>query len=131
MWESQELWRFLPWGYLLTVTIELPVLLVGLSARHSWKTRLIAGFGLTAATYPIVVLVMPLALASSSRTTYLAVAEVFAPLAECGLFRLAIGRDESIHPAKYRRALARDFTAIICANLASFLAGEIVYAAWW
>ncbi len=81
--------------------------------------------------YPIVVLVMPLVLSGYSRATDLAVAEVFAPLAECVLFRLAVGKDESTHPAKNRRALARDFTAIIGANLASFLAGEIAYAAWW
>jgi hypothetical protein len=120
-----ELWSFLPVGYLLTVLIELPIVLVGLSSRHSLRDRLLAGFWLTACTYPIVVLVLPLALRPHySELTYLVVAETFAPLAECGLFWLAyINRLD--HDA---RATGRDFAAIILANLASFSLGELVYA---
>jgi hypothetical protein len=57
-----ELWRFLPLGYLFTILIETPVLLIGLSRRHSIRQRLFAGVWLTACTYPIVVLVMPISL---------------------------------------------------------------------
>ena len=32
---AAELWQLLPWGYLLTITLETPVLLFGLSERHS------------------------------------------------------------------------------------------------
>ena len=34
---AAELWQLLPWGYLLTITLETPVLLFGLSERHSWQ----------------------------------------------------------------------------------------------
>src|SRR5437868_9276132 len=81
-----ELWRFLLIGYPFTILIETPILLIGLSSRHSLKRRLFAGVWLTACTYPIVVLVMPLMFASFSRTVYLAVAETFAPVVECVLF---------------------------------------------
>ena len=49
---SSALWRFLPLGYLLTILIETPILLVGLSKRHPIKRRLLAGLWLTACTYP-------------------------------------------------------------------------------
>ena len=49
---------FCPGGYLLTVVVELPVLLVGLSRRHSIRDRILAGLALTAFTYPIVVCVL-------------------------------------------------------------------------
>ena len=52
-----ELWRFLPFGYLLTIAIETPILLFGLSPHHPKRRRLLAGVWLTACTYPIVVLV--------------------------------------------------------------------------
>jgi hypothetical protein len=42
--DPAALWRFLPWGYLLTVALELPVLFVGLSPRHSLRDRIVAGF---------------------------------------------------------------------------------------
>ena len=117
-----ELWHFLPLGYLLSILIETPVLLVGLSKRHSLKRRLLAGMWLTACTYPIVTLVLPLVLAHKSRTLYLVVAETFAPVAECGLFWLAFGRNEEMG----KRSMWRDFGAILVANLASFIVGEVV-----
>ena len=86
---SRELWRFLPVGYLFTVLIEAPILLLGLSPRHSMRRRLLAGFWLTACTYPIVVLVLPLLIAD--RTVYLSVAEVFAPFAECMMIEPIVG----------------------------------------
>lgn len=115
-----ELLRFFPIGYLLTILIETPVLLVGLSPRHDWKRRLFAGIWLTACTYPIVVLVLPLLLDRFGRGWYLIVAETFAPVGECVFFALAFGaRDE-------KGAFAwRDFATIVIANLLSFAAGEV------
>jgi len=112
-----ELWRFLPIGYLVTIAIEIPVLFFGLSAHHSKLRRLAAGVWLTACTYPIVTLVLPLLLWNQPRSMFLLVAEVFAPVAECSLFWLAFGRES-------RR---RDFVAIVIANLASFLLGEVIF----
>ena len=108
-----ELWRFFPLGYLFSILIETPVLLIGLSKRHPIKHRLFAGIWLTACTYPIVVLVLPLALANVSRAKYLVVAETFAPVAECILFWLAYGDREQIGKA----SMWRDFGAIVLANL--------------
>jgi hypothetical protein len=122
-----ELWRFLPLGYLFSILIETPVLLIGLSKRHPIKRRLCAGVWLTACTYPIVVLVLPLALANVSRAMYLVVAETFAPVAECILFWLAYGKAEQVGKA----SMWRDFGAIIVANLASFLGGEVLNAYGW
>jgi hypothetical protein len=120
---AEAAWRFLPWGYLLTVLIETPVLWVGLSSRHPAARRLAAGLWLTACTYPIVVLVLPLAMRDFSRTAYLAVAETFAPAAECALFYLAFLRGTV--PTD-RRAGGRDGAAIVVANLASFVVGEAI-----
>lgn len=122
-----ELWRFFPLGYLFSILIETPVLLIGLSNRHPIKRRLFAGIWLTACTYPIVVLVLPLALANVSRAKYLVVAETFAPVAECILFWLAYGDREQIGKA----SIWRDFGAIVLANLASFLGGEVLSAYGW
>ena len=122
-----DLWRFLPSGYLLSILIETPILLIGLSNRHSIKRRLFAGIWLTACTYPIVVLVMSLTLAGFSRATYLVVAETFAPVAECILFWLAYGKSEEVG----KRSMWQDFAAIVVANLASFIAGEILNAYGW
>ncbi|HWN10658.1 MAG TPA: hypothetical protein VNO50_15575 [Pyrinomonadaceae bacterium] len=116
-----ELWIFLPFGYLLTILIEAPILLIGLSRRHSLKRRLLAGVWLTACTYPIVTLVLPLLFTSEQRFWYLLVAETFAPVAECILFWLAFNQTEE--PGS--RAMWRDFACIIIANLASFGIGEI------
>jgi hypothetical protein len=122
-----ELWRFLPFGYLLTILIETPILLFGLSARHSIKRRVLAGVWLTACTYPIVTLVLPLLFTNSSRTVYLLVAETFAPVAECILFWLAFGNENEVGI----RSLWRDFATIVLANLASFLLGEVAHAYRW
>ena len=112
-----ELWRFLPLGYLVTIGIEIPILFFGLSAHHSKLRRVVAGFWLTACTYPIVTLVLPLLLVNGSRAFYLLVAETFAPVAECALFWLAFGGD----------ARWRDFGVIVVANIASFLVGEVIF----
>jgi hypothetical protein len=110
-----ELWRFLPFGYLLTITIETPILFFGLSPHHAKRRRIAAGIWLTACTYPIVILVLPLLMFDQSRAVFLLVAEVFAPLAECLLFWLAFGKESRW----------RDFLVIVIANVASFLIGEV------
>ena len=122
-----DLWRFLIPGYLLTILIETPVLLIGLSKRHSIKRRLIAGAWLTACTYPIVVLVLPPLFANTSRATYLIVAETFAPVAECILFCFAYGERTELG----KMSMWRDFATIIIANLASFGIGEVLNAYGW
>ncbi len=116
-----RLWYFLPVGYLLTILVETPVLLVGLTPKLSAKQRLACGAWLTACTYPIVVLVFPALLEDSSRATYLFVAETFAPVAECLIFWLAF-RGKGIFE---RRDWLRSFAAIVVANLASFGIGEV------
>ena len=113
-----ELWRFLPIGYLFTIAIETPILFFGLSPHHPKRRRILAGFWLTACTYPIVTLSLPLLLlVDHSRAFYLSIAEVFAPVAECLLFWAAFGKEVTW----------RDFAVIVVANLSSFLAGELVY----
>jgi len=124
---TSGLWRFLPFGYLLTILVETPILLIGLSKRHSIKRRLIAGVWLTACTYPIVVLVLPPLFENWSRAAYLIVAETFAPVAECILFWLAYGKPEELG----RPSMWRDFAAITIANLASFGIGEVLNAYGW
>jgi hypothetical protein len=118
---TEDLWRFLPLGYVFTVALETPVLALFLSPRHALRRRLFAGLWLTACTYPVVVLVLPPLFADSSRAAYLAVAETFAPAAECALFWLAFGSEQTAGG----RSLRRDFAAITAANLLSFLAGEV------
>ena len=122
-----ELWRFLPLGYLFSILIETPILLIGLSQRHSIKRRLFAGVWLTACTYPIVVLVLPFLFAGALRAVYLVVAETFAPVGECVLFWLAYGEAEQVGKV----SMWRDFIAIIIANLASFFGGEVLNAHGW
>lgn len=122
-----QLWRFLPLGYLLTILIETPILCVGLSQRHSLRRKILAGIWLTACTYPIVTLVLPLLFATTSRNRYLIVAETFAPVAECLLFWLAFGDRNEVG----KRSMGRDFLTIILANLASFGAGEVLNAWQW
>lgn len=121
--DADALWAFLPWGYLFTVVVELPVLLVGLSPRHTIRARLVAGLALTAFTYPLVVCVLPpLVWATWGRSWYLVVAETCAPLAECLLFFVAFGRSAD-HAAD-----RRDAAVIVAANLFSFGIGMAWYA---
>jgi hypothetical protein len=122
-----DLWRFFPLGYLFSILIETPILIIGLSRRHPIKHRLFAGIWLTACTYPIVVLVLPLLLTNASRSLYLIVAETFAPIAECILFWLAYGDAKQLG----KSSMWQDFVTIVIANLASFLGGEILNAYNW
>lgn len=130
----RELWEFLPIGYVFTIAVETPVLLVGLSARHSWAVRIFCGFWLTACTYPVVVLVLPSLFEEvlhldvlEYRWLYLLVAEIFAPVAECALFWIAFGKRELLNT----RSMYRDLGVIVLANLASFGLGEWIFNPWW
>ncbi|HMU35003.1 MAG TPA: hypothetical protein PKC89_14195 [Pyrinomonadaceae bacterium] len=119
-----DLWYFLPFGYLVTILIETPILLIGLGRKFTFKQKLLAGIWLTACTYPIVVIVLPAVFLGSPRWLYLTVAEVFAPVAECLLFWLAFRGTEAV-------SWTRTFAVIIIANLASFGLGEILNAYNW
>lgn len=134
--------------YALTVAIEAPVLLLLLSRRHGIGVRLFAGVWLTACTYPVVWLVLPPLFAGEPRWLYLAVAETFAPVAECAAFWFAFVRGRS-HPIanepdepdwgdnEFERVPSkigptwRDCGAIVLANLCSFGAGEVLIAMGW
>ena len=119
---TDDLWAFLPVGYAVTIALETPVLLLGLSPAHSTARRFFAGVWLTACTYPIVVLVLPtLVWEPFGRLPYLIVAEIFAPLAECLIFYFAFNAGTGLS----RRDCSRDMLSIIVANLVSFLPFEI------
>ncbi len=119
-----QLWIMLPIGYVLTVAIETPVLVLGLSKRHAMRDRVLAGLWLNACSYPMVILVFPYWFwAPYGREVYLVVSEVFAPLAECLLFWLAFCPRRQ----KARWSFIQDMAAIIGANLASFLLGEWIF----
>lgn len=122
-----ELWRFMPLGYLVTILIETPILLLGLSSRVTVRQKLWCGVWLTACTYPIVVLVLPALLYGYSRILYLAVAETFAPVAECALFWLAFRKRDDLTRSDW----IRNMIAIIAANLASFGLGEVLNSYGW
>lgn len=110
--------------YLLTISVETTVLLVGLSRRHSLLRKLLAGVWLTACTYPVVWYVIPSFLdPGEQRLPYLLIAETFAPAAECLIFWFAFIRGLP----RDRRATVRDMLVIVLANLASFGVGEAVY----
>jgi len=115
------LWKFLPIGYLLTIMVETPILVVGLSQKVTFKQKILCGIWLSACTYPIVVLVMPMVFADWQRWQYLTVAEVFAPSAECALFWLAFRGSRVLN----YRDWVECFIAIVVANVASFGVGEI------
>ncbi len=117
-----QLWYFLPFGYLVTILIETPILLLGLSPKIPFKHKLWCGVWLTACTYPIVVLVLPTLFYGMPRWQYLAVAETFAPVAECLIFWIAFRRGDRLETSDWIRCMA----TITIANLASFAFGELL-----
>lgn len=122
-----RLWYFLPIGYLTTILIETPVLLLGLPGKLSLKQKLFCGAWLTACTYPIVVLVLPALFVNDSRALYLWVAETFAPVGECLIFWMTFRGRVEFTGGDW----IRSFVAITIANLASFGIGEIInYFGW-
>jgi hypothetical protein len=122
--DPRDSWAFLIPGYLFTINIEAPILMLGLSPRHSMGRRLFCGFWLTACTYPIVVLVLPMLFdVTTDRVRYLLVAESVAHFGECALFWAAFGtREEFGKPSMWR-----DLGTVFGANLASFAAGELLF----
>jgi hypothetical protein len=109
--------------YIISVSIETPVLCWLLSPRYSMATRVFCGFFLTACSYPVMALVLPrIVNPFSNYFTFMTVAEVFAPVSECFVFWVLFARRAG--PGK--GSLKRDFVAIILANLASFAAGEVL-----
>ncbi len=132
-------------GYVLTVLIETLVLFALLSRRHPVRVRLFAGLWLTACTYPVVWLVLPGIF--EERWTYLTIAEIFAPVAECLIFWFAFVRRPAKKPVEIvadewsvvpqslppvsRWATPRDMAAITLANLCSFGFGEVLHAQGW
>lgn len=124
---ATELWQLLPWGYLLTIVLETPVLLLCLSPRHAWQRRLIAGIWLTACTYPIVAILLPLTVWPAwGHTVYLVIAETFAPVAECAIFFAAFPAEQNAQGETQIvlwKSHVRDCVAIVVANLVSFIAG--------
>jgi hypothetical protein len=109
-------------SFVFTVLVETGVLLVGLSRRHPLRRRLAAGVWLTACTYPILWLVLPVFLPlDTHRPLFLAVGETFVPLAECALFWLVFQRGKQLARAERWR----DWLTIVIANLASFGLGEL------
>ena len=125
--DPKRLWVLLPVGYICTILIETPVLLIGLSRQITFRQRLFAGAWLSACTYPIVMLVLPVVFAESTRGLYLLVAETFAPVAECALFWAAFQRRLDLS----RGTQLRNFAVIVLANLMSFGAGEILATNRW
>jgi hypothetical protein len=121
--------------YFESILLETPVLLLGLSRRHSLGVRLFAGIWLTACTYPVVFFVIPALVDQrqadtnehQSNGTYLAMAETFAPVAECLLFWLAFGWGA----APGRTVTVRDYAVIVLANLTSFLVGLMLEPLLW
>jgi hypothetical protein len=123
----RDLWLFLPVGYLFTILIETPILFLGLPSTLTRQQKLLCGIWLTACTYPIVVLVLPAIFFGMPRWQYLAVAETFAPVAECAIFWIAF-RSKGLLDMN---GWIRSFVTIVIANLASFGLGEVLnYAEW-
>lgn len=122
-----KLWLFFPVGYLTTILIETPILLLGLSKKLSFKHKLMCGIWLTACTYPVVVLVLPVIFEQFSWFIYIVIAETFAPLGECLFFWLAFRGKQNFILSDWIQC----FSMIILANLASFGLGEILnYYQW-
>ena len=117
-----DLWWFLPFGFVLTVLIESPILWIGLP-KLPFHRKLWIGFWLTACTYPVVVLVLPALMVGLSRGIYLLIAETFAPIAECCIFGIALRGTIDFA----RRDWIASFATIVVANLASFIIGEVLW----
>ncbi len=120
------LWLVLILGYLLTVLIEIPILIVGLPRKYPITETIVNGLLLTAITYPVVIMVLPAiftGMGIENRLLFLAVAESFAPITEVLFFRYLIGRPLA-------GQLDREAAVIVVANLMSFLLGEAGLSQW-
>ncbi len=121
------LWWFFPIGYAATILIETPVLLALLPSKISFRQKLACGVWLTACTYPVVVLVLPAAMENFGRFWYLLVGELFAHFGECVIFWLAFRGRQDLNTKDW----IRSFSAVLLANFASFVIGEILNAYRW
>jgi hypothetical protein len=120
------LWLLLIFGYIVTVLVEIPILIVGFQRKYTIAETIVNGLLLTAITYPVVIMVLPAMFTEmriESRALYLAVAESFAPITEVLFFRYLTDR-----PLAGR--LDRDAAVIVIANLTSFLLGEAGLSQW-
>lgn len=110
-------------GYLTTVSVEVPILLVLLSARHGVKRTIVAALWITLCSYPLVVLTLPSFFPPTrSRLLYYAAAESTAITIEVVLFLCVFGQPGGSRNLTPQRG--RDCFAIILANASSFLVGE-------
>lgn len=126
------LWRFLVVGYLLGVVLETPILLLLLSRSHSFRRRVAAGFWLTACSYPIIVLVLPVLFnPATNGLLYTIVAETVAPVMEAILFHLAFRTTQGESSVKRRQQIIQDSGAILVANLFSFGVGLLIFKSDW
>ncbi len=112
---------FLLCGGIITILIEGTVLWFGLGRRYSTGEKLFFAVWLTAATYPVVVLVLPSLMSTSEpRSAYLFAAESFAIIGECALFTIGSVRlDKSVY--------FKELGVIVIANLISFAGGEFYF----
>ena len=121
---TPELFLFFLFGYVATVALETPVLMLGLSEQHSTQARLMFGFLLTAFTYPVVVLLMAATILPAwGQVAYLVIAETYAPVAEVLFFRFVLNK-------KLFAAPARDAIVIVLANIFSFVVGAAFLSDW-
>ncbi|HYV36535.1 MAG TPA: hypothetical protein VE988_12560 [Gemmataceae bacterium] len=116
--------RWLLVGYCISVAIETPVLMVGLSRDHPLMRRFLSGLWLTACTYPVFILALPELI--PERNLYLAVGETLVAVAECSVFLAAFGLKD-----RNWLAVSQDCLAIVLANLASFGLGEWMHMHGW
>ena len=112
---------FLLCGGIITIVIEGTVLWFGLGRRYSTGEKLFFAAWLTAATYPVVVLVLPSLMSTSEpRSSYLFAAESFAIIGECVLFTIgSVCLDKPVY--------FKELGVIAIANLISFAAGECYF----
>lgn len=109
-------------GYFSSVLIETSVLLFALAKRYSVKQKIFAGFFLTAYSYPFVLFVFPFIWNPYRQFfIYALVSELFAPISECAVFYLLFHRGKNLS----RSLRAKDYAAVVLANLASFIAGIV------
>ncbi|MCC6316163.1 MAG: hypothetical protein IT361_00635 [Gemmatimonadaceae bacterium] len=119
-------------AWLLTVAVEGVVLWYLLHPMHAPRTRWFAAAWLSACTLPLVHLGFPALRAfGASDAAWIALAEVFAPLAEVALFALVVAPVPAGHrlaagSGAIAAARRRDATAIVIANLASFAVGLLL-----
>lgn len=106
-------------GYILSVIIEVPVLILGLSNSYKLKEKIVAGFWLTACTYPSVCWVFPSFIPDAMILNV--VREAFAALGECLLFWIAF-----VKLTDLTSLVKRDLLVVGIANILSFLFGEVL-----